>query len=465
MKKNKLFKILVITMVVIALLTWIIPAGSYSGEFIDNGINRLGFIDFCQYLVLPFFQSMFVEILLFLISVGAFYGVLSKTGVYKTTIEKLAKKFKKKGTLFLIVTALLIATLSSVGGYGLLLFIFIPMLISIIILIGYDKITALLITFGSMLIGIMGTTFGSNYIDTTLSILGLEYTSQIFFKLGLFVVSFVVYILFTLKIANKKSKEEKFEDKYLGLETSKKKPTALFIAFLVIFILLVLGCTNWNQVFGIEIFTKFHEWLMSISIKDLKIFNTLLGNSTLALGNWSYFQMSVTLIITSLIVARIYKVKALEAIVDGIKNIIKPTLLVIFSYGVLILIVNSGLFITAMSWILTPLNKFNILSAIVSMLINIVGSFLHIEMSYIANFYLPYLVGTFTENYIPSILNVMVQATYGLTMFVAPTSIFLLLGLTYLEIPYCEWLKKVWKLVVALLLVIIILIIIMLLTL
>lgn len=463
MKKNKLFKILAITMLVIALLTWFIPAGNYSGEFVDGGIQRLGFIDFCQYLVLPFFQSMFIEILLFLLSVGAFYGVLSKTGVYKSTIEKIAKKFKKKGTLVLIIIAFLIATLSSVGGYGLLLFVFIPMIISIILLMGYDKITAFLITFGSMLIGVMGTTFGD--IETILSMLNLTYTSQIFFKLGLFVISFVIFILFTLKIANKKSKEEKYEDKYLGIENSKKSSIALWLIYAIVFVLFILGCTKWSESFEIEIFNKFHEWLMSISIKDFAIFNNILGNSTVAFGTWSYFQMSILLIVTSLIIACIYKVKAFEAITDGIKVIIKPTLLVIFSYAILILIVNSGIFITLMSYVLTPIKKLNILSALLSLIINIFGSFLHVELPYVASFCLPYLAGTFTESYAPAILNVMTQATYGLTMFVAPTSLFLLLGLTYLEIPYCEWLKKAWKLVVALLLVIIILIIIMLLVL
>ena len=34
MKKNNLFKILALIMVVIALLTWFIPAGYYQGEFI-----------------------------------------------------------------------------------------------------------------------------------------------------------------------------------------------------------------------------------------------------------------------------------------------------------------------------------------------------------------------------------------------------------------------------------------------
>lgn len=467
MKKNKFFKILVIIMAVIALLTWLIPAGNYSGEFIDSGFQRLGFVDFCQYLLLPFFQSMFIEVLIFLLAVGAFYGVLSKTGAYKNALEKIAKKSKKKGTLFLVITAALIAILSSVGGYGLLLFIFIPALISIILLMGYDKVTAFLITFGAMLIGVIGATFGGNYIDQTLSTLNLTYTSQIYLKLGLFVVSFVIYIIFTIKNANKKSKvkEEKYEDKYLGNESSKKKATALYIIFGLIFILFILGCTNWYKTFGIEAFNNFHNWLLNISIKDFAIFSNILGSTSLALGNWSYFQMSIVLVLASLLIAKIYNVKAFENMVDGIKVIVKPALLVLFSYGVLILIVNSGIFTTLMSYLLNPLKKFNVIAIFVSTLINIVGSFLHVEMMYIGNFYLPYLAGSFVEANVPAILNVMTQSIYGLTMFVAPTSLFLLLGLSYLEIPYTEWLKKIWKLVVILLLITLITLVVMLLVL
>jgi uncharacterized ion transporter superfamily protein YfcC len=59
-------------------------------------------------------------------------------------------------------------------------------------------------------------------------------------------------------------------------------------------------------------------------------------------------------------------------------------------------------------------------------------------------------------------MNVMVQGLYGLTMFVAPTSLFLILGLTYLNVPYIKWLKNVWKLVIALFLLILIILVIML---
>ena len=44
-------------------------------------------------------------------------------------------------------------------------------------------------------------------------------------------------------------------------------------------------------------------------------------------------------------------------------------------------------------------------------------------------------------------------------MFVAPTSVVLVLGLSYLGIPYKEWLKRTWKLLVALLVIVLVAII------
>lgn len=462
MKKNNLFKILALIMVVIALLTWFIPAGYYQSEFIESGINRLGFVDFCQYLVLPFFQSMFLEVLIFLLSVGAFYGVLSKTGVYKTSIEEIAKKFKKKGNLALIVIAFILGALSSFGGYGLLLFIFIPAIISIVLLMGYDRITALLVTFGAMLVGVIGTTYGSNYISQILASLGLTYNSQILYKVILFVLSLIVLLLFALKFNKGKERNSDFEDTFLGKGTSKRKPIMIYVAFGVLFVLLILGCTNWNDVFGIEVFSKFHSWLTGLSIGEFKVISSIFGGGLTEFGSWSYFQLSVVLLVVAFILAKIYNVKYIPSIVDGIKVLIKPALLVIFAYGVLILIVNSGVFVTLLSYVFKVSSKFNILGFLISVITNILGSFLHVELPYVANFYLPYLISNYSETVVPALMNVMVQGLYGLTMFVAPTSLFLILGLTYLNVPYIKWLKNVWKLVIALFLLILIILVIML---
>ena len=72
------------------------------------------------------------------------------------------------------------------------LIVFVPFLISLILLLGYSKITAVFAIVGSMMIGIAGTTFG--YTNTSLlnQALGLENTNAIWVKI---IISFLEQIL------------------------------------------------------------------------------------------------------------------------------------------------------------------------------------------------------------------------------------------------------------------------------
>ena len=58
------------------------------------------------------------------------------------------------------------------------------------------------------------------------------------------------------------------------------------------------------------------------------------------------------------------------------------------------------------------------------------------------------------------IINLLAQGVYGATMFVAPTSIAVVLGLTYLNVSYKEWLKRIWKLALGLLAIVVVVIIV-----
>ena len=51
---------------------------------------------------------------------------------------------------------------------------------------------------------------------------------------------------------------------------------------------------------------------------------------------------------------------------------------------------------------------------------------------------------------------IIFQAIYGLVSFFAPSSAMLLVGLSYLNIPYKDWMKYIWKFLVAMLVVIIV---------
>ena len=84
------------------------------------------------------------------------------------------------------------------------------------------------------------------------------------------------------------------------------------------------------------------------------------------------------------------------------------------------------------------------------------ASALHVDMLYVSNYAIPQLAA---QDVNPIIVALLAQGIYGVVMFVAPTSALLALGLSYLNIPYKEWVKDTWKLVVALFVIVVVVLI------
>ena len=272
MKKTGLFKIIMFVLLGIILLSWVFSASYFSeGALSELGMYNIGFFDYFQLLFASFEFAYFIQILILLVSIGALYGVLNKTGKYRAWIEKIAGNFKGAELVFMIIVAFIIAALSSVYDYGFMLFIFFPLVISIILAMGYDKITACVCTFGSLLIGTIGNTLGYNTSGVITETLGTKLSDGIIFKLVLFVLTFgiLVFYLYKAKI-NKKAKNEE-EDLFLGEKISNKYSIApIIVIFCTLFVLLVLGCTNWTSTFGVDVFTKFNDSDLKDSIVRLK---------------------------------------------------------------------------------------------------------------------------------------------------------------------------------------------------
>ena len=150
MKKHNLFKVVGIVILAYVILTWFVNASYFQGT-LQGGVKAevgLGYLINIPVQTLGYFSYIFV----FILAVGAFYELLNATGVYKKALDTIVKPLKKHKQITLIVTTVLIALLSSFTGLELgMLFIF-PFVISVIIMLGYDKITALLATLGGVVV-------------------------------------------------------------------------------------------------------------------------------------------------------------------------------------------------------------------------------------------------------------------------------------------------------------------------
>lgn len=469
-KNSTILKLIILILLYLTFLSWVITAtASQGGQLMNIGLYRVSLYELVYYPFVTLTMGQFTQILFFLLAIGGLYGILGHTGKYRNKLEKIAKSMKGKEEVFLAGTALILAIISSIFGLNLYLFIFIPALCGIIILMGYDKITAFLTTFASTLIGIIGSTYSGSILVYINNALGTDFKTELIAKIALFVISFIVYIAFTLKYA-KKAKTKKVESEiendeipFLGEKKQSKKPSwPIFVIMGILLILLILGCTLWFDVFETSLFTDIHEAINEWTIKDHTILAYLINDMN-QFGKWTYSEMTIMVALASIIISLIYNFKfdeAFKSFCDGAKKMLKPALLLIFAYTVVVITAWHPFLPTITDWMM---NLISDVSGVFGDLLFILFSGINIILSTILNIDLPFVVQS-TLQYITTessnVLAIITQAFYGLTLFLAPTSSMLILGLEYLDIPYKEWLKTSWKLVLQLLAVIIVIILI-----
>ena len=340
MKRN-LLKALGISFLIFVVLSWIIPIGTYEGgKFTTDGIDAVGLLDLVEVPVQTLLTFALYAVVFAVI--GGLYGVMSKTGALDAWTEKIVKKFSGKEKRFIVFTIIFFVILSSLTGLTLPLFVLVPFFAIILFGLGFDKITALTVTVGSILTGSIASTYGFNISGYTKNILAFEdMNTQIVGKIILLVLLTALLILFVLKfsseksnkkimklektkeIKEKKTEKTKKEPTKTAKRTTTKKPTKkktqnmaitknvkkvekvkttsiipLVIILVLMMIVTIVGMYNWYYSFNIELFDNMHKAVMGVKIGDFPIFEHLLSGSK-QFGYWGNTEFVTILVIVS----------------------------------------------------------------------------------------------------------------------------------------------------------------------
>ena len=180
MKKHNTFKVVLGTLLVFAILSWIIPAAVFQGTLQDQGRVQVGLFDVFNYSLTS--MSYFGHYALYVIFVGGLYGVLNKIPAYRNLLDAMVKKVYGKEKIVLSVIMVLFAIIVSVYGIEIEMLLFVPFLVSFILMMGFDKMVAALAVAGSSLVGITGYTYALGKLNVLLSALGLDIASYIYVK-------------------------------------------------------------------------------------------------------------------------------------------------------------------------------------------------------------------------------------------------------------------------------------------
>ena len=354
------------------------------------------------------------------------------------------------------------------------LFIFIPFVIAIILFLGYDKLVAYTSTFASILVGYIGGVFVSFVNPNTYGITTFEQfvgmedkIANIFPKLLLLFAGLALLLFFVNKhIKNVEQKKVKYDltdnSELLIAEVKgnyKDLHTWPIICVLVLtFVILILGMVPWSDLFGIGIFTDFHKWLTELKIGDFEVYNSVISSSLPALGSWLtsgnllsyYVYINVLLLFMIVIIALTNKIKVNDVIsnfVDGATKMLPVAGLISIAYTVLVLAYNNGF----LELIISNYGKFNYG---ISSLLALLGCIINVDTTWIMIGVFSPIINLITDESIYPAVAVLLQSIYGIFMLVGPTSLFMIIGLTYLDIPYTTWLKYIWRFVLALIVIV-----------
>lgn len=462
MKNKSLLKIVSIVLLIYVALTWFIPTGYFSsGEYVKEAIAPIGLFDIIRYPLITLTSSVFILTALVILLIGGLYGVLNKTGAYQNLVDKLVKKFSKKERIFLIITTLLFVVLSSLTALNLPLLIMVPLFSTVLILLGYNKLTAMMATIGSILLGNLASTYGFN-VAGYITYFTSDINDSIIYRGILFIL---VLGLFLFKLIKDSKINTKKDTPILYEQINSKEyksSTGLITIFILMMLVLLIGMINWTELFGITFFSDIYNKIISIELKGYPIFSTIIG-AIYEMGAWTNYELAFVLILVALLIGKIYKLsfkEIFESWIDGIKKMLPVAILSII-VNTLFLVMNasssgSTIFPTIANYLFNLADGFNVITF---GLISFIGSILYNDFPY----FLSSIYDPVTSLYSTSIsvMGIIAQSIHGLVQFIAPTSVLLIVGLKLFDIDYKEWFKNTYKFAFTILVAIVIVVAIM----
>ena len=469
-EKHDLVKITFCMILLTVLLSWIVKQGYFNaGELTVKEITRVGIFDFATYGLLGMYY--FTVLVTFLFVLGAFYQFLSKLGAYQKLTNRISKRWKGKEIVFSLIISFVFAALASIFNEYLVLVAFMPFVITILSKLKFDKISSFVTTFGSMLIGILGSVISTKVAGMNVQYFALKYTDKLLVKIILFVLAYVIYNVFNVlylrksfaknsKKADKKSKtkkdsieevqyEDMFNENVKGSEKSNTIP--LIIVGALAILVTVLAYIPWKSVFNVDWFTTALTKVTETKLFGAPIFSYILGNVS-EFGSWDLFGVQVVMLLAILVLQICYKVSiddTIDSFREGFKKTSKLVVVLLLAYVILEFAVMYPVIPTIIGKILG--SKFNVFTTTIA---GVITSLFTSEYQYTVNMLYSFFATAYPKDL--NVVSFILQSTYGLVSFFAPSSAMLLVGLSYLDIPYKDWMKYIWKFLVAMLVVIII---------
>ena len=438
------YTVLLIITALIALSTQFIP-GVKAAKFADlvmapiNGLNEA------------------IDIAIFVLLIGGFLGVTTKTGALDAGIGSIVEKLQGKELVLIPVLMFIFSLGGTSFGMAEETIAFTALVTTTMIVAGFDP----LVSVGTIILGagsgVLGSTVNPFLVSTSIGALkgvGIEVNQVIVIATGiaLWLSSLLISIYFVMKYAKSLQKDKKAtllsqkeineaHEAFLGNKNSEEvvefttKRRIVLGLFALTFVVMVAAVIPWEE-FGITIFSKT---------------DFLTGSS---LGSWWFSELGMWFVIMAVIIGMVYKMKENEivgAFMEGAADMVGVALVIGVSKGISVMMTTTGLDTHVLNAASSLLNGMSpIVFTIVAFIIYMILSFFIPSTSGLAGLSMP-IFGPLAMSlgFSSEVMISIFSAGSGLVNFVTPTSGVIMGALAIAKVDYTTWVKFVSKVLVA----------------
>ena len=450
--------------VVMALATWLIPAGTYAldkegapvpGTYktVDSNpariltdsltapINGLYGIEddkgnISYYNSGELFGA--IDVALFIIVIGGFLGVTMRTGAIQSGIGRLVTRLRGRERWMIPILMIVFALGGSTYGMAEESLAFYSLVIAVMIAAGYDALTGAAVVLLGCGIGTFGSTINPFATGIASGFAGTSISEGLVLRLVMLVVGLAIGIFFVLRYADRVKKDpsssvvadrrEANEAHFtasdgsaaVGVMTGQHK--AILGVFGLAFGVMMYGVIPWEDL-GIGVPTL---W-------------------------WWFPEMTASFLLFSIIIGLIGRLSELDltnAFVDGARDLLGVALIIGIARGITVVMNNGQITDTVLNWAEQALGDVGAAGfAIVMFGLFLPLSFLIPSSSGLATVAMPIMSPLAAFADVPADLVVTAfQSASGIMNLFIPTSAVVMGGLAIARVPYGTYLRWVWPL-------------------
>lgn len=485
MKRKRKFKMpnayitLFIVITIVAILTWIVPAGKY--EYIDPNAARLepiagtyeviksnpqGLWDIINAPITGFYEA--TDIMLFLFIMGGFLEVIMKSGAIDAGIANVVKKLNGKDQIMIPILMIIFGLGGTIFGMGEETVAFYLLIVPIFLTAGYDALTGMAVIFLGTGIGYMASTTNPFSTGIASGFAGVTIGDGLGMRIFFFVILEITGMIYISNYAKKVKKdpsksliynmkqqnEEYFQiNKTSEIPELTKKHKLILYVFATSFLIMVIGVIPWAAKFNITLFEDMTNFLINIPIVG-----KILGHMV-PMGDWWFGEMGLVFLFGAIIVGKIEKMSQEEFIstfIKGAQGLLEVSLIIGISRGITTIMSAGGMTATVLHWGELHLTSLGAVPFVnLAYIFFLPLSFLCPSTSGLATLSMPIVAPLADFVGVGRELVVTAFATSaGLMNLITPTSGILMGGLALCRIPYDKFLKFVFKLLIILSLIV-----------